>query len=94
MVRKIIGVCIAIGLFFTLTLDAAASPLSTTDVSNIYTEAVETQTESLTASFPVYRTGLLPHQHIAHFIVEAAQGDASVSTTLAKSNENAEFIFD
>lgn len=43
MIRKVMGACIAMGLFFSLTLGAAASPLSTTAVSNTYTQNEGTQ---------------------------------------------------
>ena len=39
MVRKIIGMVVALALFFGLTLNAAAAPVSSTPVNNIYTQS-------------------------------------------------------
>ena len=45
MVRKLIGFCIALGVFFSLTLNASASPFSTTTVANLPVNGIAKQVD-------------------------------------------------
>ncbi|NOK57404.1 MAG: hypothetical protein GFH27_549309n139 [Chloroflexi bacterium AL-W] len=45
MVRKLIGSCIAIGVFFSLTLNASATPFSTTTVTNLPVNEIAKQVD-------------------------------------------------
>jgi hypothetical protein len=74
MIRKIIATVVAGSMFFGLTLNAAASPLSTESVSNTYTQSAGAKAEPQPDFFPAV-VAVAAVSFVAGYAAGQAAGD-------------------